>query len=119
MAFPDLPQRPRLPTTVNPDSWLNQIQGRYYRRRVQGNGTVQIGRHRYYISRQLHRQLVVLQVDAPEQRLAVLQDDKLFRYVSIKGLYHGPMLFEDYLPLIQAEAVSDYRRYQYQRRYYH
>lgn len=93
VAFPDLPQRPRLPTTVNPDSWLNQIQGRYYRRRVHSNGTVQIGRHRYYISRQLHRQLVVLQVDAPEQRLAVLQDDKLFRYVSIKGLYHGPMLF--------------------------
>lgn len=119
LAFPDLPQRPRLPTTVNPDSWLNQIDGRHYRRRVKGNGTVQMGRKQYYVSRQLHRQSVVLQVDASQQRLAVVQDKTLVKYMPIKGLYHGELLFEDYLPLIQAEAVSDYRRYLQRRRYYH
>lgn len=119
LAFPDLPQRPRLPTMVDPDSWLKQIHGRFYRRRVKGNGSVQIGRQRYYISRELRRQSVVLQVDAPEQRLVVLQDDKLVRYLPLKGLYHGPMLLEDYIPLIQAEAVSDYRRYLLKRRSYH
>jgi transposase InsO family protein len=119
LAFPNLPKRPGLPTTVDPDSWLNQIHGRYYRRRVKGNGTVQIGRQRYYISRKLHRQSVVLRVDAPQQRLAVLQDDKLFKHVPLKGLYNSPMLLEDYIPLIQAEAVSDYRRYLLKRRYRH
>ena len=86
---------------------------------MQANGTVQIGRQRYYISRQLHRQPVVLRVDASQQRLDVLQDDKLFKHMPLKGLYHGQMLLEDYIPLIQAEAVSDYRRYLHQRRYYH
>ena len=112
LAFPDLPSRPRLPTTVDPDNWLKQIHGRFYQRRVKGNGSVQMGRHRYYISQQLRRQSVVLQVDATQQRLAVLQDDRLFRYVPLKGLYNCSLLLEDYIPLIQAEAISDYRRYQ-------
>lgn len=119
LAFPDLPSRPRLPTMVDPDSWLKQIHGRFYRRRVKGNGSVQMGRHRYYISQQLQRQSVLLQVDATQQRLAVLQADRLFRYVPLKGLYNCSLLLEDYIPLIQAEAVSDYRRYQRKRRYYH
>lgn len=119
VAFPSLPRRPGLPTAVDPDSWLNLIHRRHYRRRVTGNGSVQLGGHRYYISRRLRRQSVVLQVDASERRLQVLQDDQLFRYLPLKGLYNGTLLLEDYLPLIQAEAESDYRRYLRRRRRYH
>lgn len=118
IAFPDLPQRPGLPTTVDPDSWLNQLHGRYYRRRVNSNGTIQIGRQRYYISRQLKGQAVLLKVDAGQKRLVVLQGNELVKQVPIKGLYNSRLLFEDYLSLIQAEAVSEYRRY-LRRRYYH
>jgi transposase InsO family protein len=120
VAFPDLPKRPGLPTWVDPDSWLKQINGRYYRRRVNSSGTVQIGGLRYYISRQLKRQMVVLRVDANLQQLTVLLDDNLFKQMPIKGLYATPrMVLEDYIPLIQAEAVSDYRRYLLKRRSYH
>ena len=50
----------------------------------------------------------------------MLQDEKLFKRVPIKGLYDIPrMVLEDYIPLIQAEAVSDYRRYLLKRRSYH
>lgn len=118
MTFPDLPKRPGLPTTVDPDSWLTQLLGRSYRRRVSSNGTIQIGRQRYYISRQLKGQSVLLKVDAQQKCLVVLQDNKPLKQVPLKGLYNGLMLFEDYLPLIQKEAVSDYRRY-LRRRYYH
>lgn len=118
IAFPDLPRRPELPTTVDPDSWLDQLHGRYYRRRVSSNGATQIGRHRYYISRQLRGQSVVLRVDAQEKRLVAFQDNKPVKQLPLKGLYNGLMLFEDYLLLIQAEAVSDYRCY-LRRRYYH
>ena len=105
---------------MDPDSWLKQIHGHYYRRRVNRNGTVQVGGFRYYISRQLERQNVVLRVNASAQHLAVLQDEKLFKRVPIKGLYDTPrMVLEDYIPLIQAEAVSDYRRYLLKRRSYH
>lgn len=120
VAFPDLPKRPGLPTWVDPDSWLKQIHGHYYRRRVNRNGTIQVGGERYYISRQWQRQMIVLRVDAAQQELAVYQDDKLFKRVAIKGLYHTPrLLLEDYIPLIQAEAVSDYRRYLLKHRSYH
>ena len=120
VAFPTLPKRPGLPTWVDPDSWLKQIHGRYYRRRVNRNGTIQVGGARYYISRQLTRQMIVLRVDATPQELAVYQDDKLFKRLSIKGLYDTPrMRLEDYIPLIQAEAVSDYRRYLLKRCSYH
>ena len=40
VAFTDLPKRPGLPTWVDPDDWLEQINGRYYRRRVNSSGTV-------------------------------------------------------------------------------
>lgn len=118
IAFPDLPKRPALPTTVDPDSWLNLLHGRSFRRRISGNGSIQIGQQRYYISRQLKGLSVLLKVDAEQKRLVVLQDSKPLKQVPLKGLYNSLMLFEDYLPLIQKEAVSDYRRY-LRRRYYH
>jgi hypothetical protein len=75
---------------------------------------------RYYISRQLKRQMIVLRVNASQQELTVYQDDKLCKRVPIKGLYYTPhMLLEDYIPLIQNEAISDYRRYLFKRRSYH
>jgi transposase InsO family protein len=119
VAFPDLPRRPSLPTTLDLDSWLDRIHGRLYPRRVNQSGTVKAGGHTYYISRQLHRQTIALRVDAPEKRLVVLQDNRVFKYLPLKGLYNGVMLFEDYLPLIQAEAVSDYRRHLQQHHRYH
>lgn len=118
-AFPDLPRRPSLPTTIDPDSWLIQIHGRYYPRRVDQSGVVKVGGHTYYISRQLHRQTIALRVDAIQKQLVVLQDTQVFKHVPLKGLYNEVMLFEDYLPLIQAEAVSDYRRYLQRQRRYH
>lgn len=117
IAFPDLPKRPGLPTLVDPDSWLTQLHGRYYRRRVSGNGTIQVGRQRYYINRQLKGQSILLKVDAAQKRLVVFHDNKLVKHVDLKGLYNNRLLFEDYLPLIQPEAVSDYRRY-LRRRFY-
>lgn len=119
VAFPALPRRPALPISVDPDSWLDQIHRRCYRRRVTRNGTVKMGGYPYYISRQLQRQSVVLQVDAPRRRLTVFQDGKSFKHVPLKGMYNGALLLEDYLPLIQAEAASDYRRYLLQHRRYH
>jgi hypothetical protein len=47
VAFPDLPRRPSLPTTLDPDSWLDRIHGRLYPRRVNQSGTVKAGGHTY------------------------------------------------------------------------
>jgi hypothetical protein len=118
VAFPDLPKRPGLPTMVDRDAWLNHIRGRFYRRQVKSNGSIQIGRQQYYSSRQLRGQPIALQVDAEQKCLSAFQGHKPVKRMPPKGLYNGLMLFEDYLPLIQQEAVSDYRHY-LRRRYYH
>ena len=93
--------------------------GRCYPRRVDQSGAVKVGGHPYYISRQLHRHTIALRVYATQKRLVVLQDSQVFKHVPLKGLYNEVMLFEDHLPLIQAEAVSDYRRYLQRQRRYH
>ena len=49
VAFPELPALPQLPDVVDPDAWVSHIVGRYYRRRITSNGSLQIGRHQYYI----------------------------------------------------------------------
>ncbi len=77
VAFPDLPRRPSLPATIDPDSWLNRIHGRLYPRRVDQSGAVKVGGYPYYISRQLHRQTIALRVDAVEKQLIVLQDSQV------------------------------------------
>jgi len=38
VAFPDLPRWPALPTMVNPDAWLQALDGTVVRRKVQSNG---------------------------------------------------------------------------------
>ena len=42
VAFPELPQRPALPTSVDPDRWLEVVDGQRYVRKVRANGTVSV-----------------------------------------------------------------------------
>lgn len=57
-------------------------------------------------------------MNAEQKCLVAFQDNNPVKQAPLKGLYNGLMLFEDYLPLFQEEAVSDYRRYLRQRYYY-
>jgi len=61
LAFAHLPTLPPLPDTVDPDSWLNSINGKVYKRRVDAAGTVKMDKHRYYIRRNLKGRYVLLQ----------------------------------------------------------
>jgi hypothetical protein len=51
VAFPALPARLSVPLLVDPDAWLQTIDGRGYARRVQENGCVVVGDAVYYIGR--------------------------------------------------------------------
>jgi hypothetical protein len=64
LAFPDLPALPPVPEMIDPDRWLETIDGDLFTRRVNAAGTVQIDKHKYYIGRAYHGRMVVLQVDA-------------------------------------------------------
>ena len=109
VAFPEAQTRRRLPAIVDPDSWLAAASKRLYRRRVTNNGSIKIGGHRYYISRQLVKQEVALRVDAIDKQLLVFEGQRLLKAVPLKGLYHGQLELADYIDLIGREAVSEAR----------
>jgi transposase InsO family protein len=111
LAFANLPSLPPLPDIVDPDCWLEAIDGQIFKRRVDANGTVKVDKHRYYIQRGLKKRTVLLQIDAPNRQFQVLLGQQVIKTIPIKGLHDGPMPFERYLQLIKAEAVSEWRRY--------
>lgn len=110
-AFPNLPTLPSLPDTVDPDRWLDDYDGQLFKRRVAANGTVRLDKHRYYIRRELRGRYVLLQIDAPNHQLQVLLNNEVIKTIPLKGLYQQPLPWPDYLRLIRAEAVSQWRRY--------
>lgn len=119
LAFPNLPPLPSLPQQVNPDHWLDKIHGKFYKRRIQPNGSVQIGKQYYYIRQKLKGQQILLQVDAPARQFNVLLDGQSIKRVAVKGLHNKPLDFAAYFDLIRREAESEWQRYLRRPRYGH
>jgi hypothetical protein len=118
LAFPNLPALPPVPEMIDPDRWLETIDGELFRRRVNAAGTVQVDKYKYYIGRAYHGRSVVLQVDAANQQFNVELAKKPLKTIPIKGLEHGQMPFDEYLEFICKQAVSAWRLYlRKQRRY--
>jgi transposase InsO family protein len=110
-VYPDLPTLPSLPTMVNPNQWLTHIHGKAYLRKVGSNGTVAVSKQDYYISTKQAGQVVVMQVDAPQQQFQIYIQQALVKTIPIKGLVTQLMPFEDYLELRDQEAESEWRLY--------
>ncbi len=111
LSFPSLPLLPPLPTTVDPDAWLDTINGEMFKRRVNAAGTVQIDKQKYYVGRAFRGRLVLLRVDALNKKFVVELNDEVIKTIPIKGLFHGDLSFPDYLDFICKQAVSNWRLY--------
>ncbi len=109
IAFPDPPQLPKVPGRIHPDRWLSQIHGDRYVRKVDRGGRIQIGKHRYYVKKDLRGRRVVVQVDAIHQEFIVTLDQKPTKRLPIKGLHEQDMAFIDYLERMCQEALSAWR----------
>jgi hypothetical protein len=112
-----LPKLPPLPELIHPDHWLEKIDGNFYKRRIQANGSVQIGKQYYYIRQKLRGHQVLLKVDATDRQFIVLLEGKPIKQVAIKGLYNGVLEFESYLNLLRREAESEWQQYLRRQRY--
>ena len=110
-AFTQLPNLPTLPDQVDPDRWLQFIDGKVYLRRIDANGTVRLDKHRYYIQRDLRGRYVNLQIDAAQRQILVLFNDTLLKAIPLKGLQQQQLPFDKFLAHIRAEAVSQWRQY--------
>jgi transposase InsO family protein len=113
-AFPQLPALPSLPITVDPDSWLTQLDGLHLERKVDRHGMISIDLKRYYISSKLVGHHVVLQVDATQHCLQVWLEQQRIKTVPLRGLVGCLLSFEQFLThmLHQARAQARLRSLQ-------
>ena len=106
-AFPRLPILPSLPEDVQPNRWLVAQHGRAFRRRIRANGTIQVDKQTYYIGTHLAKRSVLVHLDAQKQCLWVTLEGKaLPNALQLKDLYPEQLPLQDYLKLLQREAIS-------------
>ncbi len=114
IAFPHLPTLPALPITVDPDSWLTQLDGLHLERKVDRHGMVSVDLKRSYISAHLVGHHVVLHLDATLRCLQVLHEQQVIKTVPLRGLVGHLLSFEQFLThmLHQARAQTRLRSLQ-------
>jgi hypothetical protein len=115
VAFPMLPTLPVLPERVDPDRWLQAVDGRCSTRKVRRDGSVLVAETSYYVKQALAGQYVVVQADATTRTLLVSQRGEVIKRLPIKGLRGEAMAFDAYLALVQQEARSDWRAWRWRR----
>jgi putative transposase len=104
VAFPALPARPSVPLLVDPDAWLETIDGRAYVRRVQENGCVVVGDAIYYVGRDRGGQEVALIIDARAREFVVVQAGQELKRLAIKGLHRRIVPFDAFIELLATQA---------------
>jgi hypothetical protein len=96
---------------IDPDRWLETVDGELFTRRVSASGSVQVDKHKYYIGRAYHGRAAVLQVDAANQQFKVELANQPLKTIPLKGLEHRQISFDEYLEFICKQAVSAWRLY--------
>ena len=115
-AFPRMPILPRLPEWVDPDDWLNALDGRCFTRRLSHSGCLSIDNHSYYVKDSLRGQYVSVRVNASKRQLVVEHLGQVLKYLAIKGLAGEPVTFETYFEWMLQEAGRHWRKLALQRR---
>jgi Integrase core domain len=110
VAFPTLPTLPALPEQVDPDAWLATLDQKMYLRHVGRDGCVDVNLQTYYVSPQMAKRTVLLQVIAESRQFAVWHEDQVIKRLPIKSLVGQVMTLDEYLKYIQQEAVAAPRR---------
>jgi len=111
VKFPDPPQLSPVPDTVDPDRWVLALTGKIFKRRLNPNGSFQLGNQTYYVSKKLHGHYATIQVDGQGRELTVSVDRQPVKQLSIKGLQNRMMAFAEFVDWMAKEAESAWRRY--------
>jgi hypothetical protein len=104
VAFPTLPALPALPERVDPDRWLQLVDGRRFVRKVGQNGNVRVEDRSYYVGTGLVGQSVVLQVHAAERVLVVQHRQREVKRLPLKGLHGAPLPLPEYITWLEHQA---------------
>ena len=97
---------------VDPNAWLLKYHGKFFKRRINKNGSIQIGKYQYYIQKKLKGQYVLLQIDAHKKVFSVSLNRICIKTLPIKGLQPDALItFDAFLQLSLQEARSEWQRY--------
>jgi hypothetical protein len=110
VKFPQPPQLSPVPAIIDPDRWLLLQTGKTYTRRLDRNGTFQLGNQTYYVQQKLRGHSVTIWVDGRKKELDIFVGRRAFKKIAIKGLQNRLMDFPEYLELMCQEAISTWRR---------
>jgi transposase InsO family protein len=108
-AFPELSPRPVVPAVVDPDRWVEVLDGRRYVRKVKANTEVTLDSQRYYVSQGLVGQQVTLVVQAAERVLVIEHEGKEVKRVPLQGTGQAPCAFEQFVEQLCEEARTGRR----------
>ena len=115
VAFPDLPPTRSLPHSVDPDSWIEQLKHRTFKRKISSKGSIQLGEQSYYVKVALAGQYVTIAINTPSRELRMAHQGKVIKSWPIKGLYDRQMELSDFLKAMMAEARIVDQRLRYLR----
>ena len=108
-AFPTLPALPPLPSTIDPDSWLQSLDGLHLERKIDRHGMLSIDLKRYYVSRKLAGHRVSVQLDAGDCCLHVSLEEHRIKSLPVRGLLGHLLSFEQFLAHMLQQARAQHR----------
>jgi hypothetical protein len=108
-AFPGLPRRPEVPTSLDPASWLRSWHGVHFERKVDQLGTIRIDLKRSGVGQRLTGQRVTAAIDAPSRSLNIYLEHQLLKTVSLKGIVGKSLAFEECVTHMKQQARAQQR----------
>jgi hypothetical protein len=110
VAFPTLPILSPVPTFVDPDAWLDRLDGLQTVRKVRTNGTILLDDLSYYIKGALAGQYVNVCLNATQQLVEVEHQGQLLKQLPIKGLKRTVLPYATFVEVMAQEALAEYRK---------
>jgi hypothetical protein len=110
VAFPTLPLLPPVPTFVDPDAWLDRLDGLQTVRKVRTNGTILLDDVPYYIKGTLAGRYVNVRLNATQQLIEVEHQGRLLKQLPIKGLKRTALPYATFVEVMAQEALAEYRK---------
>lgn len=108
VAYPDLPPRPAIPDVVEPNAWLQGFDQVGIIRRVQRDTSISLGDERYYVTKELVGQRVLIQIAVETRELVVHHDQREVKRVPLKGLAPDPPVpFDAWVTALMAAARDE------------
>jgi hypothetical protein len=91
---------------IDPDRWVEVLDGQRYVRKVLNNGTVSVDGRLYYIDQAWHGRYVSLRIDAAKRVFMVEYREQVLKEPPLKGLVGDLLPLEEYIEQMKAEAQT-------------